>query len=233
MIINMINHPVSVVLLLMAVIISIVAHEIAHGYVALWNGDDTAKRAGRLSPNPLVHFNLFGFLMMVIVGFGFAKPVPVNPTKFRKIRRGIFTVAIAGVVVNIVLAFISVPLMLLFRLSIDLWFGMIVFHDFFMFMAIINISLFLFNLIPIFPLDGFRVVESFAKPRNRFVLWMQKYGMFVLLGVIIWSVFIGIIADATGIWWLNFIDPFHLYLFVLRDLILRGFTFFWGLMIPA
>ena len=103
-----------ILILALVVIISIILHELAHGYVALWNGDATAKVKGRLTLNPLAHFDIIGFFMLMTVGFGYAKPVPVNPFNFRHQKRGIFTVAIAGVTVNILLAFFSSGLMFLF-----------------------------------------------------------------------------------------------------------------------
>ena len=104
---------IDIIFIAVAVVISMVLHEIAHGYVALWNGDPTAKVNGRLSLNPLVHFDAIGFIMLMVVGFGYAKPVPVNPGNFKNRKRGIFTVAIAGVVVNIVLAFLSCGFLML------------------------------------------------------------------------------------------------------------------------
>ena len=89
----------------LGVYFALVLHEIAHGLVALWNGDTTAKNMGRLSMNPVKHFDLVGLVMMLAVGFGYAKPVPVNPYNFKHYRRGLFTVAIAGICMNLLLAF--------------------------------------------------------------------------------------------------------------------------------
>ena len=88
-----------------AIVISIVLHELAHGYVALWNGDATAKVSGRLTLNPLAHFDPFGLVMLLLVRFGYAKPVPVNPDNFRRRKTGMLTVAFAGIVMNLLLAF--------------------------------------------------------------------------------------------------------------------------------
>ena len=222
---------------------SIVLHEIAHGYVALKNGDDTAKRMGRLSFNPLVHFEPTGFLMMILLGFGFAKPVPVNINNFKKKRLGIFTVAIAGVSVNIILAFISIPLWLLFYRLIPQWEGNIVFANFFWFMALINVSLFLFNLLPIFPLDGFRIIESFTKHNNRFVNFMRRRGIFILLGLFLWSFILGLFINVANFSTsavtvtspmgnrVVFLDPLSLYIIMLRDGIIWLFENFWRLFI--
>ena len=159
------DNIIVIISLAIAVVISMVLHELAHGYVALWNGDMTAKVNGRLTLNPLAHFDIFGFFMFMVVGFGYAKPVPVNPYNFKHQKRGIFTVAIAGVTVNMILAFLSCALMTLFAVlqskvpSATTVFGY--FKDFFNIMANVNITFFFFNILPIHPLDGFRVIESF------------------------------------------------------------------------
>ena len=90
---------------LVAIVLSIMLHEVAHGLVALWNGDDTAKRAGRLNLNPVSHFDPVGFLMLIFLRFGYAKPVPVNPYNFKNRKVGMFTVSVAGVTLNLILAF--------------------------------------------------------------------------------------------------------------------------------
>jgi len=243
MLFNFFNDPINVILIIMAVIVSIVLHEIAHAYIALKNGDDTAKRMGRLSFNPLVHFEPTGFLMMILLGFGFAKPVPVNINNFKKRRRGIFTVAIAGVSVNIILAFVSVPLFFLFTRLVSQWEGNRVFANFFQFMVIINVSLFLFNLLPIFPLDGFRIIESFTKPNNRFVRFMRKRGIFILLGLFLWSFVLGLLLSFANFSTsaitvasplgnrVVFLDPLSLYIIMLRDGIIWLFENFWRLFI--
>lgn len=105
-----VDYLIYLIFTLVAVCIALVLHEVAHGLVAKWNGDYTAKYSGRLSLNPLKHFDLIGFIMMMLVGFGYAKPVPVNPNNFKHYRRGLITVAIAGVIMNLILAFVSVML---------------------------------------------------------------------------------------------------------------------------
>ena len=243
MIFNFFNDPVNIILIVLTVIVSIVLHEIAHAFIALKNGDDTAKRQGRLSVNPLVHFEPTGFIMLVVLGFGFAKPVPVNINNFKNRRKGIFTVAIAGVTVNILLAFVSMPFFLLFGNLVSVWQGNVVFRNFFLFMTLINISLFLFNLLPIFPLDGFRIVEAFAKDNNGFVKFMRAKGIFILLGLLVWSMLIGFFVSFTNVDLsiisvstpmnnsVIFIDPLNFFIVYLRDCITWVFYSFWGLMI--
>ena len=171
--------------LIIAVIIAIVMHELAHGWVALKQGDYTAKAQGRLTLNPVKHFDLLGFLMMLFAGFGWAKPVPINPSYFKKLRKGLFLVSIAGVVTNIILAVIFF-LLLAFVLPL-IPYGTIFytfFFNLFLYGVSLNLSLAAFNLLPVYPLDGFRIIESFSKPYNKFCVFMRKYGYYVFLGLV-------------------------------------------------
>ena len=97
-----------------ALLIAIVMHEFAHGIVAYWNGDDTAKLAGRLNVNPVKHFDPIGFLMLAVIGFGWAKPVPIDPRRFRNYKKGMITVSLAGVVCNFLIAFVATGLFALY-----------------------------------------------------------------------------------------------------------------------
>lgn len=205
-----------------------VLHEIAHGYVALWNGDPTAKVNGRLTLNPLAHFDAMGFIMLMVVGFGYAKPVPVNPYNFKHQKRGIFTVAIAGVVVNLVLAFLSCGfLMLMYFIARHCGEGGArVFNGFAGFFAImvrINLNLVFFNLLPIHPLDGFRVVEAFTKFTNPYTKFIRDYGHYILMGLII----LGIVVNVFNL--PEFIDILGLYIKTFVGWVSTGFTWFWGL----
>lgn len=205
-----------------AVCISLVLHEVAHGLVAKWNGDDTAKNAGRLSLNPLRHFDPIGFVMMMLVGFGYAKPVPVNPYNFKKQRLGMFTVAIAGIVTNILLAFLS---SLFYTLMVLAYYSAassgseaainICYYitRFFGIMMSINLSLAFFNLLPIFPLDGFRLVESFTKRGNRFCAFMRTNGMYILYGLVGLSFIISMASSYVTLpYWFEYIDILGTYL---------------------
>ena len=133
---------------LIILILSIVLHEVAHGFIAYKQGDDTAKIQGRLSLNPIVHFDILGFISCVLFGFGWAKPVPINPLKFRNFKKGTALVSIAGVTVNIILAFIFCGLYVIVDTYLSI---MNYFHLFLYFLCyfgfILNIGFFLFNLI--------------------------------------------------------------------------------------
>ncbi len=179
-----------------AILLAIIMHETAHGYIAMKNGDYTAKFCGRLSLNPVKHFDPIGFLMLAFVGFGWAKPVPIDPNNFRSSKKGMITVSIAGVVTNLILATVSAILLALFLLlvkaiaatvatSLFLRYFVILVEYFFLYSIIINLTLMAFNILPIYPLDGFRIVETLTKPNNKYVTFMRRYGVMVLFGLLI------------------------------------------------
>lgn len=182
---------ISSIAFLFAILISISVHEYAHGYVAYKMGDDTAKQLGRLTLNPFAHFDIFGFLSFLFVGFGWAKPVPINPVKFKEYRKGIFLTSIAGIVANIFLAFFSMGLyVLITKINVNITNNFLLFvlsflEIFFNEVAIINLSLAIFNLIPIAPLDGFNLIFSLTKSENKFVKFVSQYGYIILLVLVI------------------------------------------------
>ncbi len=204
-----------------AILLAIMLHELAHGYVALWNGDATAKVYGRLTLNPLAHFDPMGLAMLLLVRFGYAKPVPVNPDNFRHRKLGLFTVALAGIALNILLAFFSVPFYMLCSLSSST--GLSYLGSFFRWFTIVNLNLAVFNILPIYPLDGFRVVESLTRATNPYCRFMRNYGQYVLIILVGISVIVGL----TPIPW--YFDILGTYVSTLQGWIMKGFTAFWGL----
>lgn len=158
-----------------AVLVAIIPHEMAHGYAAYLCGDETAKNDGRLSLNPLHHLDPIGTICLIFFKFGWAKPVMINPNNFRDRKKGTFFVSIAGVLTNFILAIIAVIIMKYIRLS-DFVFE--IFMNIFWF----NIILGVFNLIPIPPLDGSKLLFSFLPPKYEYYLIKyEKYGYILLL----------------------------------------------------
>lgn len=237
------DYVIYLLLTLVAVCIALVLHEVAHGLVAKWNGDYTAKYAGRLSLNPLKHFDLIGFIMMMLVGFGYAKPVPVNPNNFKHYRKGLITVAIAGVIMNLIVAFISMLFccLMLFALNraiygfasagvINLcWYLM----NFFSILATINLSLVFFNILPIFPLDGFRVVEALTHRGNKFCAFMRTNGQYILYGLVGLSFIVSMAYDYAALpYWFQYVDILGTYLRFFVENVSWVFQQFWQLMVP-
>jgi Zn-dependent protease len=167
-------------------LLALTLHEFAHAWTALQFGDRTAQWAGRVTLNPLKHLDPLGTLFMFLVHFGWAKPVPVNPANFTHPRAELW-VSLAGIMANLVQAVLYalawhvlwqvMPTALLGRgfVSMLLLLGVTV-----------NLSLALFNLLPLFPLDGAHVVEQLLPRRQAFSfrLWSQRYGAMVLLGLL-------------------------------------------------
>ncbi|MDR1940287.1 MAG: site-2 protease family protein [Clostridiales bacterium] len=187
-----------------AVFTALIAHEIAHGYAALWNGDDTAKRAGRLTPNPSAHLDLLGTIFLLVVGIGWAKPVPINPYNFKDIKKGVITTSLAGVAANLALALIFAGIYHLLQLTAVFWVvgtaGFWVYYAaiiFCLYFVHINLLIMLFNLIPVAPLDGFRVLEAVVKPDNGYVEFMNRNSRWLGLVVLVVIGYSGILTTAV------------------------------------
>ncbi|MBQ0017310.1 MAG: site-2 protease family protein [Clostridiales bacterium] len=181
---------------IIAVLVAMCSHEYAHAKVAYNCGDETPRLMGRMTLNPLRHYDILGLLCFLVVGFGWAKPVPINSRNFKEYRKGIFLTSVAGITTNFVICFFSCGLSVLmsfiltFVESIE-WLSYIIFFFAltFSFMAQINFSLCVFNLLPIYPLDGFNIVSSLTKSDNSFVNFMRRYGSIILLIIILTGVF--------------------------------------------
>ncbi|MBX6349918.1 MAG: site-2 protease family protein [Clostridia bacterium] len=165
-------------------VLAIVVHEYAHGWTADRLGDPTARLAGRLTLNPLAHLDWLGVLMLWVAHFGWAKPVPVDPRHFRDPRRGMLTVALAGPVANFLLAFLAAFLLSrLFGAFPWAYGGLAGAVATVLELALVyNVALGVFNLIPIPPLDGSRILASLLPPR---LAWryhrLDPYGWVILL----------------------------------------------------
>ena len=174
------GDPLGIAITLAAVLVAATFHEFAHAFVADRLGDPTPRTLGRLSLNPLVHLDLLGTLFFVVFGFGWARPVPVNPRHFADPRRGMLQVALAGPLANITLAFVvgallKIPDLPGGPLAVEVLSALIW----------INVILALFNLIPIPPLDGSRILESLLVGRQALTYSrLQPYGTLLLLGLL-------------------------------------------------
>ncbi len=203
---------------LVAIVLSIMLHEVAHGLVALWNGDDTAKRAGRLNLNPVSHFDPVGFLMLIFLRFGYAKPVPVNPYNFKNRKVGMFTVSVAGVTLNLILAFFCYPLYVVCSEINYL-------STFLLYMVVVNLNLAAFNLLPLYPLDGYRILNCFIPETNKFMSFLKNYSRYILIFLLA----LGIIRDVLDL--PLFFDPLSWLLNKIMEFFLNTFDAFWGLFI--
>jgi len=188
------------ILLILALILAVTLHEVAHGYVALKMGDHTARLAGRLTLNPIKHLDLFGSLLLPLVLklsgspiiFGYAKPVPVNYHNFREYRKGTLWVSAAGVLANIILALISAALFQLLAATEASWtqsqyaLPFVRLLQLLYYSVTINCVLALFNLIPIPPLDGSRILAMLlpAALRVHFAR-LERFGMIIILVLLI------------------------------------------------
>ena len=163
-------------------------HESAHALTAHWLGDDTAKDQGRISLNPFKHINLFGALFMLFVGVGAAKPVPINASKFKKPKVGMAVSALAGPVSNLLLAYLS---MILYRFLYSISYlngsDLSILLYIFQYAAILNIGLAVFNLLPIPPLDGSRIVTMFLPDKSYFGIMKYEKYIFIALFILIFS----------------------------------------------
>lgn len=210
---------ISLFAFVVAIMIGMTMHEWAHGYIAYKNGDMTAKFMGRLSLNPLKHFDPIGFLMLAVVGFGWAKPVPIDSSNFRNPRKGVLTTSLAGVIMNFIIGMLCIALLAI-QFAITKAVGGFsneaalrvfqIFYYIFMYTMTISFTLMAFNILPIFPLDGFHVLECFVRYDNKYCVFMRRYGMFVLLALLLGSSVLGRITP--------YLDIFGLYM----DAIMKG-----------
>ncbi len=190
-----------------ALVIAVILHEVAHGYAALKLGDPTAKYAGRLTLNPIPHIDLWGTIVIPLLliissaGFvvGWAKPVPVNYYNLRKGKWGPVYVALAGPATNFVL-------LLIFGLLVRFTPGGTYLALLFLTIALVNGVLMLFNLIPLPPLDGSKVLYLFLDKRPDIIQFLERYSFFILLAIIL--LFSGVFT------WLVFLPALQLTSFV-------------------
>ena len=195
----------SIIILAPPILLALTVHEYAHGYVAYRLGDDTAYRAGRLTLNPLSHLDPIGTLMLFIVKIGWAKPVPVNPYNLNNPRRDMIWVSLAGITANMILALIGG---LIFRalphhrIILDATVGGILI-TMLVYTIVINLILAAFNLIPIPPLDGSKILAGLLRgDASREYAKMERWGPILFIALIAG----GYLLHIPVIWWI--IKPF-------------------------
>jgi len=165
------------VLIAVPLLYSVILHEVSHGAIAYFFGDDTAKRSGRLSLNPVIHLDLVGTLALFLVGFGWAKPVPVDFSRLRPFRLGLICVSLAGCLANILIAAVMMALLKIPAVHDNTLLASAVYIT-----ARINIVLGAFNLIPIPPLDGSKILMGFLPLRGQIALaLLEPYGFLILI----------------------------------------------------
>ena len=176
--------PEMIIAFVLAIIIALSVHEFSHALAADQLGDDTPRLQGRLTLNPLAHLDLMGSLMFLVAGIGWARPVQINPYAIqRRHPAGLMIVAAAGPFSNLLLAIVATIPIRAGLISIT---SSSVLSQFFRAFIWINLILLFFNLIPIFPLDGEKILDFFLPPRGQDVLrQIRPYGMYILLGLII------------------------------------------------
>ena len=191
-----------------AVLLCLTVHETCHGLAAYCLGDPTAKRERRLSLNPLRHIDPLGALMMLLAGFGWAKPVPVDSRYFKHPKTGMALTALAGPVSNLAMAYISLVLrnfLILYYLNSGSAF-LLQLIDFLALFVLLNVGLGVFNLIPFPPLDGSKVVEGLFPDRLYFTLMRyERWGMLVLLAVL-WFGWLDGPLNAARSWMLDLLE---------------------------
>lgn len=198
MIRDFIDNPINATFYFLAFVVALTFHECSHALAAYKLGDPTARNMGRLTLNPLKHLDLMGTLLLLLVGFGWAKPVPVNPRNYRNPKRDDIIVSLAGITSNILLAFLATPI---YMLTIKHGSNIALVVSWFICAFIqTNIVLALFNLIPISPLDGSHVLEDLLLPvcGPKPFLWLRQYGRYLLIVVLIALNYTGVLGTASG-----------------------------------
>lgn len=206
---NIQDYIMGILVSLPAILIALSFHEFAHAWAANKMGDPTAKNMGRMTLDPFKHLDPIGFVMLLLVGFGWAKPVMVNPRNYRHPRRDDILVSLAGPVMNFCLAFVSYGLyfFVLLVLKVDNEIVLQIVSS----LVVLNVYLCIFNLIPIPPLDGYHVLKSalLGKVRPEFFWKFERYGFIILIVLLLVLRNVGILNSIATVV-LNFIRDFYL-----------------------
>ncbi|MCD7729665.1 MAG: site-2 protease family protein [Clostridia bacterium] len=225
----MVTQIIYYVAAVLAVIFVLVPHEFAHAFVAYKNGDLTAKVNGRLTLNPLKHLDPIGLVMVALVGFGWAKPVPIDSRNFKNYKVGLFTTAIAGICANLIIAFLVYPLYRLCAIYLEYNYASYFLTVFLRLVYSYSLSIAVFNLLPLYPLDGFRIVEAFTHTYNRVRMFLQKYGQIILFALIVESFICGILQNYLSIF--SYFDILGYVMTFAVDIIGWPIKTLWGLVL--
>jgi len=221
-----------------AVMFVLTLHEFAHSLVAYKCGDPTPKYKGRLSLNPFRHFDILGLVMFVLVGFGWAKPVPINPANFKHYRGGLIATSLAGIVVNLITAFFFYPLIIL---CLNLEASMYNVNNLVYVLALIlsyivykiyiySLSFAVFNLLPLPPLDGFNFIEAMFRGGRKIIGFLRRYGNIILIALIVESYVCQMLVSAE-IYFAGYFDILGYILTFAENILGWPITHFWGLII--
>lgn len=219
----------------LAVTIVLTLHEFAHAFVAYKCGDPTAKWAGRMTLNPTKHFDLIGLVLFALAGFGWAKPVPINPQNFKHYKRGYFLTSAAGILMNYVTAFLFYPV---FDLTFNAFlptgvstYGQYFAIHFTQLLFSYSLSFCVFNLLPLYPLDGFRMVEALNKKRGKVFQFLRNYGHYILIALIAVSYICERMWNLTANPVFVYIDLLGMAMQFLQSVFKMPITAFWGLIL--
>src|SRR3990167_5487251 len=181
---SLFQEPLTFIIWALAVIFAITVHEFSHALAGHLQGDKTAEHAGRLTLNPLSHIDLLGFLMLIIVGFGWGRPVPFNPFAIKNKKLGPTLVGLAGPLANLISVIIFALILRFIILSTDLGQQNLLFQ-FVVSLIQVNLVLMVFNLIPIPPLDGSKILYSLLPySQQNVIFFLERYGPYLLLALV-------------------------------------------------
>lgn len=194
---------ISIFVMVMALFIAMPVHEFAHAVAAKHEGDYTAVVAKRYTLAPLAHFDAMGFIFLFLFRFGWAKPVPVDERNFKRGKKSKFLVSIAGILANLLTGIIFLFIYrLILRFAPELYTSSLygnVLYQFLITSVSLNFMLAIFNLLPIYPLDGYRIIESFSKTDNAFLRFTKKYSFLIYLILIFTSLYYIIYEYTAGL----------------------------------
>lgn len=161
-------------------------HEFAHSFAAVKNGDNTPKLYNRYTIYPFAHFDVLGLILFLFAGFGWAKPVPINPNNFKNYKKGCIEVSLAGVIMNYLIAFICYPLFVLSAIYLPdiLLFDELIVYVFY-YGFLFSLAFCVFNLLPLYPLDGFNFIDSLFNHKGKILQFLRQYGNLILIILIV------------------------------------------------